>query len=84
MEDDGIKILKILEKGEKAEMEELFERIERNEARLIKKWKGEGILENMLNIIKNMLQQNVDEEKIMKYTNAKKEDIEMAKKELGI
>ena len=31
-----------------------------------------------------MLQQNVDEEKIMKYTNAKKEDIEAAKKELGL
>ena len=44
----------------------------------------EGILENMVNVIKNMLQQNVDEEKIMKYTNAKKEDIEKVKKELGM
>lgn len=44
----------------------------------------EGILENMMNIIKNMLQQNEDEEKIMKYTNAKREDIEAAKKELGM
>ena len=96
LEVDAIKILEILEKGEMNNMEELFERIERNEARirknLIKKGirKGistgrlQGIFENMMNTIKNMLQQNENEEKIMKYTNAKQEDIEVAKKELGM
>ena len=42
------------------------------------------IIGTVKNIIKNMLQQNEDEEKIMKYTNAKKEDIEIVKKELGM
>ena len=94
--EDAMKILEILEKGEMNEMEELFERIERNEARirrqLINKGRNagivdgrlQGIVENMLNTIKNMLQQNEDEEKIMKYTNATREDIEKVKKELGM
>ena len=42
------------------------------------------MIETITNIIKNMLQQNEDEEKIMKYTNAKREDIDAAKKELGM
>lgn len=86
--DDANKILDVLEKGEMSEMEDLIERIEINEARikrkLIKKGRTEGMIETITNIIKNMLQQNEDEEKIMKYTNAKREDIEAAKKELGI
>ena len=86
--DDANKILNVLEKGEMSDMEDLIERIEINEARirrkLIKKGRMEGIIENMMSIIKNMLQQNEDEEKIMKYTNAKIEDIEKAKKELGM
>lgn len=94
--EDAKKILEVLEKGEMSDMEDLFERIEINEARirknLIKRGirqgrtarRLEGIIENMMNTIKNMLQQNEDEEKIMKYTNAKKEDIEAAKKELGM
>ena len=88
LEEDALKILKILEKGEMSQMEELFERIERNEARIKAKERGagkaEGIIETVVSIIKNMLLQNVDEEKIMKYTNAKKEDIEKVKKELGM
>lgn len=86
--EEGNKILEILEKGEMSDMEDLLERIEINEARikrnLIKKGRKEGIIETITNIIKNMLQQNEDEEKIMKYTNAKLEDIEKAKKELGM
>ena len=90
--EDARKILEILEKGEMRDMEDLFERIEINEARikrnLINKGRragrSEGIVETITNIIKNMLQQNEDEEKIMKYTNAKREDIEAAKKELGM
>lgn len=38
--------------------------------------------ETIITIIKNMLQLNQDENTIMKFTNAKKEDIERAKKEL--
>lgn len=88
MGEDGNKILEILEKGEMSSMEDLLERIEINEARirkkLIKKGKNEGIIETITIIIKNMLLQNEDEEKIMKYTNAKKEDIEEVKRELGM
>ena len=86
--DDANKILNVLEKGEIDDMEDLIERIEINEAKirrdLIKKGRLEGIIENMMKTIKNMLQQNEDEEKIMKYTNAKIEDIEKAKRELGM
>ena len=94
--EDGNKILEILEKGEMSAMEDLFERIEINEAKIRKSLinKGirrgktvgrlEGIIENMMNTIKNMLKQNEDEEKIMKYTNAKREDIEKSQKELGM
>jgi len=82
--DDARKILEVLEKGEKSEMEDLFERIEINEAKIRKNLIKKGIIKHMMNTIKNMLKQNEDEEKIMKYTNAKKEDIEKAKKELGM
>lgn len=44
----------------------------------------DGMLQNLVETIKNMLKYNEDEETIMKYTNAKKEDIERVKKELGI
>lgn len=88
LKEDGNRILEVLEKGEMSEMDDLLERIEINEARirrnLINKGKMEGIIETMTTIIKNMLQQNENEEKIMKYTNAKKEDIEKVKKELKI
>lgn len=92
LEEDGNKILEILEKGEMSDMEDLLERIEINEARIkrnlinrgIKQGKSEGMMETITNIIKNMLRQNEDEEKIMKYTNAKREDIEEVKKELGM
>lgn len=57
----------------------------------IQKWNTYKVTENLKillvkyeKICKKMLQQNEDEEKIMKYTNAKKEDIEAAKKELGM
>lgn len=94
--EDGNKILEILEKGEMSDMEDLLERIEINEDRIKRnlinrgirqgrsEGRSEGIIETITNVIKNMLQQNEDEEKIMKYTNAKREDIEEVKKELGM
>lgn len=94
--EEGNKILEILEKGEMSDMEDLLERIEINDARIKRnlinrgirqgrnEGRNEGIIETITNIIKNMLQQNEDEEKIIKYTNAKREDIEQIKKELGM
>lgn len=68
--------------------EDLRERIRINEAtmkeNLIKKGRKQGIKQKMLNVIKNMLEQNEDEEKIMRYTNAKREDIEKVKRKLSM
>ena len=83
-----------MERKEENNMEDLVERIkkyeERKEKRLINKGRTEGRtvgrtegkIETITNMIKNMLKLNQDEEFIMKCTNAKKEDIEKAKKEL--
>ena len=88
LEEDGRKILEVLERGEMSEMDDLIERIKANDERirknLINKGRTAGVIETIKSIIKNMLQQNEDEEKIMKYTNAKREDIEAVKKELGM
>ena len=80
-------ILKILKGKEKDEMDdEWFETIKRNEAKkenkLRKEGKKLGKKETILEIIKNMLELNQDEKTIMKFTKAKKSDIEKAKKEL--
>ena len=44
----------------------------------------EGIVEGIMLVIKNMLQLEQDDTTIMKFTKAKKEDIEKAKTELGM
>ena len=76
-------ILKILKGKEKDEMDdEWFETIKRNEAKKENKLRKEGKKETILEIIKNMLELNQDEKTIMKFTKAKKSDIEEAKKEL--
>lgn len=76
-------ILKILKGKEKDEMDdEWFETIKRNEAKKENKLRKEGKKETILEIIKNMLELNQDEKTIMKFTKAKKSDIEKAKKEL--
>ena len=66
--------------------DEWFETIKRNEAKkenkLRKEGKKLGKKETILEIIKNMLELNQDEKTIMKFTKAKKSDIEKAKKEL--
>ena len=98
-EDRG-RLLKMIEKKEKRKMEDLVERIkkyeEMREKRLIGKGREEGIAvgrkegrnagikETITNMIKNMLKLNQDEELIMKCTNAKKEEIEKIRKELGM
>ena len=84
------KILKILENGEMNEMEDLIERIKANEEKrkimLLEKGreKGrkEGKSEIINHIVRMMLQQNEDEEKIMQYTEIKKSKLNKIKKEL--
>lgn len=71
-------------------MEDLIQRLKAKEERRekalrmegIKEGIKEGVEETIIEIIRNMLKANQDEETIMKYTNAKKEDIERIKKEL--
>lgn len=87
---DGL--LKIIERREKNEMDEWIEMVKKNderrrkkfEERCMKKGMEKGMKEAMSQIIKNMLKLNQDEELIMKCTEAKKEEIEEIKKELGI
>ena len=70
--------------------EEWIERIKRNERKKEKKLteKGkkdgrmEGKRETIIEIVKNMLKLNQDENTIMKFTNAKREDIEEAKRQM--
>ncbi len=84
--EDKEEILEKFERKEENNMEDLVERIktyeERKEKRLIRRGRIEGKVETITNMIKNMLKLNQDEEFIMKCTNAKKEDIEKARKEL--
>lgn len=80
-EENKKKIIKIIEESEGEENMLTAKRIIDAEFR---KQKRDGILEMTAKVIRNMLQQNEDEEKIMKYTNAKKEDIENVKKQLNM
>lgn len=85
------KILKLLYEKEKNEnMEDLIERINNN-IRLEKKKNikhsiniGEtrGKLENLFSTIKNMLNFNLTDEEIIKYTNATQEQIDQVRKKL--
>lgn len=70
--------------------DEWFETIKRNEIKKEnrlrregeKKGEEKGRRESLLEIIKNMIRLNQDEKIIIKFTKAKKSDIEEAKREL--
>ena len=64
-------------------MEDLLIRIEEEEKRRMKEIEQTGKMDGLKEIIKNMLKLNQDESTIMKFTNAKKKDIERAKKDLS-
>ena len=78
------KILKLLYEKEKNEnMEDLIERINNN-IRLEKKKNIKiGKLENLFSTIKNMLNFNLTDEEIIKYTNATQEQINQVRKKLN-
>lgn len=76
-------ILKILEESECEEnMSTIAERLAKELRSERKIGISQGISQAIMETIKNMLKYNEDEEKIMKYTNTKKEEIEKIKKEL--
>ena len=82
-------ILNLIEESESEEkMSTIAERLkkefhnERKEG--MKEGMQKGIQEALGSIIKNMLQLNQDDKTIMKFTNAKKEDIEKVKINLGM
>lgn len=89
-------ILKLMNKKERLPMEDWIERMKANrrkEDRELRRkavkegraeGRAEGIREAITSIIKNMLKENQDENTIIRVTNAKKEDIEEIRKELGI
>ena len=88
-------ILRILKGKERSHMsDEWFETIKRNEIKKENRLRREGEKkgekrgeekgrrESLLEIIKNMIRLNQDEKIIIKFTKAKKSDIEEAKREL--
>ena len=80
-------IVKLLEKGEKGKMDEWLESIRRNDAKIKMNWMKDGMKkgrkQGITAILKNMLENKVDIESIMKYTNVEKEEIEKIKKEMA-
>lgn len=81
------KILKLLYEKEKNEnMEDLIERINNNikleKKKNIKIGETRGKLENLFLTIKNMLNFNLTDEEIIKYTNATQEQIDQVRKKL--
>ena len=91
-----IAILKLINEKERTSMEDWIERMKENrrkediklKRKAIKEGRVEGIKqgikETMISIIKNMLKENQDENTILRFTNAKKEDIEEARRELNM
>lgn len=79
-------ILKLMNEKERTSMEDWIERMKENrrkeDIKLRKKAIKEGRAEAIALIIKNMLKENQDENTIIKFTNAKREDIEEVRKEL--
>lgn len=65
-------------------MSTIAERLKKEFHNERKEGRKEGIQETLGSIIKNMLQLNQDDKTIMKFTNAKKEDIEKVKINLGM
>lgn len=79
------KIIKLVEESECEEnMSTIRERLRDEYINERKEGKKEGIQEAIMLVIKNMLQLNQDDKTIMKFTNAKKEDIEKVKISLGM
>lgn len=85
-DDSKLKILKILYKEENKSMEDLIERINNNikleKKKNIKIGETRGKLENLFLTIKNMLNFNLTDEEIIKYTNATQEQIDQVRKKL--
>lgn len=78
-------IIKLIEESESEEnMSTIRERLRDEYINERKEGRKEGIQETIMLIIKNMLQLNQDDKTIMKFTNAKKEDIEKVKINLGM
>ena len=86
-DDSKLKILKILYKEENKSMEDLIERINNNikleKKKNIKIGETRGKLENLFLTIKNMLNFNLTDEEIIKYTNATQEQINQVRKKLN-
>lgn len=75
---DDEEILMLMKGREKLPMEDLIERIKANE----KKKEKALIKKTIRTIIKNMLKENLDEDTIIKFTNAKRKEIEKIRMEL--
>lgn len=75
---DDEEILRLIKGEEKLPMEDLIERIKANE----KKKEKALIKKTIRTIIKNMLKENLDEDTIIKFTNAKRKEIEKIRMEL--
>ena len=82
--EDIERILEIIEEKEKSNMQDLVKRIKSYEERREKRLINKGIKETITSMVINMLKFNESEEKIIKYTNVKKEEIEKIKKQLEI
>ena len=65
-------------------MSRALECMKREAKENIEKGRRTGIIEAVSVMIRNMLKYNEDDETIMKYTNAKKEDIDRVRKELNM
>ena len=83
-------VIKLMNEKERTSMEDWIERMKENRRKediklrkkAIKEGRAQGRAEAIALIIKNMLKENQDENIIIKFTNAKREDIEEARKEL--
>lgn len=78
-------IIKLIEESESEEnMSTIRERLREEYINERKEGRKEGIQEAIISVIKNMIKSNQDDKTIMKFTNAKKEDIEKVKINLGM
>ena len=83
-------VIKLMNEKERTSMEDWIERMKENRRKediklrkkAIKEGRAQGRAEAIALIIKNMLKENQDENIIIKFTNAKREDIEEVRKEL--
>ena len=77
-------ILDLIENKEESDMEEWIERVKRNDALEEKRLREEGKKEIINNLVKNMLKNNENEEKIMQYTSISKKEFQAIKKSLAM